>query len=215
MKKQLLSIAFVIATANMFAQITLTSADIQTAFNIVYQSTDTTPTISIGNGGANQTWDFSDLLLQTRDTLTFLPSSAQPNPRFPSANLLVKQGWQNNYAYLYSSSTEFSSLGNAGQADFGTGPVFINQVNTPSEKLLNLPVSFGNSFTNNYKTNVKTFLGQMIQGLQIDSIRFKSTISKTQTIDGWGALTTPLGVYNVLRIKETKVSIKFLYFLLI
>ncbi len=208
MKKQLLLIGF-LSLASIYlsiAQIQLTSADVAGAYRIIYQANDTTPTISIGNAGASQSWDFSDLHLQTRDTLNFLPYSYMPNPKFSTANLIVKQGWQNNYSYLNLTTSSLKSLGNSGAVDLGTGPFNINQINTPAEILLNFPTAFNSGFTNNYVQKVKTYVGQTVQGVQVDSIRFKSDVLKTQTVDAWGSLISPIGTYNVLRIKETKIN---------
>jgi Secretion system C-terminal sorting domain len=207
MKKRLLTFCASALLSNMiWAQIQLTSADMAVANTTVYIATDTTPTIVNGSGGANQNWDFSDLHLQTLDTISFLPYSYAPNPKFPTSNLILKQGWQNNFAYLKSNSNSVSILGSAATIDFGTGPLNLNQVNAPSELLLNFPATYNSSFTNNYVSKTKFYYGQQVQGVQVDSFRFKSTVTKSQLIDGYGNLTTPLGSYSVLRIKETKIN---------
>ena len=138
------------------------------------------------------------------DTLTFVSASWGPDASsFPAANLAVKQGWQNFYAYATSNASTLSIVGAAGTADFGGGPVNLKQYNSPAEILMNFPATYLTAFTSNY-INTTPAINPGISG--IDSARIKSDVRKTVSIDAWGSLTTPLGTYNVLRINETVVK---------
>ncbi len=208
MKKSLLFVSAVILGAlNTNAQITITTADVAAPTKIIYQANDTMPTVSEGSFGISQTWNMSALNNHTTDTMTFIGYSWAPNTNFPSSNLVVKQGWQNNFIYLTNSASGLTAQGSSGTTDFGVGPVTINQINSPSEILMNFPGMYLNSTTNNYMTNTPAFYFGIDPGIGfvIDSVRQHSEVKKTILVDAWGSLTTPLGTYNVLRAEETVV----------
>jgi hypothetical protein len=208
MKKSLLFIsAFFMSAAASNAQITITSADVASPVKVIRQATDTMPTgYTIGSAGASQTWNMATLANGGEDTLTFVTASWGPDAAsYPSANLAVKQGWQNFYAYATSNSSTLTIVGTAGNADFGTGPVQIKQYNSPGEIIMNFPATYMTTFTNNFTTTTPAF-DAGLSGSGIDSVKMKSEVKKTVLVDAWGTLATPLGTFNVLRTKETKIS---------
>jgi len=99
MKKLLLTITiFSTAIFTSSAQITITDADIATPNHVVYQANDTLPNIIVGTAGAtSQTWNMNTLAQHTTDTLNFIPYAWQPNVNYPTSNLVVKQGWANQF----------------------------------------------------------------------------------------------------------------------
>lgn len=210
MKKSLLVIfALFICAFGAVAQITITTADIASPTKIIYQSNDTllTSPAIVGSFGISQTWNMTSLASHTADTLTFMSAGWVPNANFPTSNIVIKQGWQSNYVYATNTASSFTIQGVSGTADFGAGPLSINQVSTPSEILMNFPGNYLNTFTNNYVTNTKLFLGfDPGFGFVIDSVRTHSHVKKTALVDAWGSLTTPLGTFNVLRVEETIVK---------
>lgn len=210
MKKSLLSITlFCFGILGASAQITITTADVATASKIIYQETDTLPAILVGSPAAtSQTWNMSALKTGTKDTLSFLNANWVPNATFPTANLVMKQGYQNNYSYLTNSSTGLFTVGNTANVDFGSGtPAPVVQINSPAEELMIFPATYNSSFTNNYiQTTPPFYINTNFGGYQVDSARGKSEVQKTLIIDAWGSLTTPLGTFNVIRSKETKVT---------
>ena len=187
------------------AQITITTTDVAAPTKIIYQSNDTlpSPSLSVGSAGISQTWNMSMLGTSTMDTLTFVSASWGPDASsFPTANLAVKQGWQNFYAYATSNASTLSIVGAGGTAGFGGGPVNLKQYNSPAEILMNFPATYLNGFTSNY-INTTPAINPGISG--VDSARIKSDVKKTVSFDAWGSLTTPLGTFNVLRTMETVV----------
>lgn len=211
MKKNLLIVSTFLSSALCVnAQITITTADVAAPIKVIYQSNDTLPSagLSVGSAGTSQTWNMSMLNSHTVDTMTFMSYAWVPDAAFPTSNLVMKQGWQNNYAYLTNSSTGLTVEGNAGAVDFGAGPVNVKQKNTPSEILMQFPATYLTSYTNNFRQVLpSTYFGvDPGIGITIDSIATKSSQNKTVVIDAWGSLTTPLGTYNVLRSKETIVK---------
>ena len=178
---------------------------------VIYQSNDTMPTIAVGAAGTGQTWNFTAVVAHIFDTSMVIPYASAPNSAFSTANTVVEQqGAQSFYGYLLNTPSSMTFLGGSGLVDIaGNGnPIQINQISTPAEVLFNFPTVYNSTFTNNYETNAKFYIGQTIQGITIDSIHQKSEIQKTFLVDAWGSLTTPLagGPYDVLRTKEVKVS---------
>lgn len=205
--KKLLLLSFVALSIGADAQITITTADIATPTKVIYQANDTMPTISVGSPGTGLNWNMVALNNHTEDTMTFLPYSAAPNPKFSTANLLVKQGWQAAYAYAINNASGLTILGNSGTADFGAGPSQINQINSPVEILTNFPSTYNSNFTNDYVQRATFFFGvDPGLGVVIDSLRTTSAVHKTVVYDGWGTITTPLGSYSALRAKEIIVK---------
>ncbi len=210
MKKTVLLISALGLLTAANAQISITSTDVAAPTTVIYQANDTLHTgISVGSAGASQTWNMSTLATNWIDTLTFLPYSAAPNALFSTANLLVKQGWQGNYAYAVNGAASLRILGDSATVNVMGTNIAVNQRNFPAEKLATYPFTYNSNFVNNYRTFAKFYYGQTVtyMGLQVqvDSIRDHSTTNKTVVVDAWGTLTTPLGTYPVIRSKETKI----------
>jgi hypothetical protein len=206
MKKSLLLSILTLSVLGMTAQITLTSADIASPTKAIRQAHDTMPTVSIGSAGASQAWNMLALNNHFEDTLVFLPNSSSP-PQFTSANIALKFGFQNAYAYLSNTASAATILGSAAVVDFGGGPSQIVVVNTPAEKLANWPATYNSNFTNVYSTKSKYYFGvDPGIGVAIDSIRTHGKVNKTVVFDAWGMIATPLGTYSVLRVKTTTVQ---------
>lgn len=206
MKKHLLLFSsFTVGIIAANAQITITSADVAVPPKVIMQANDTMPTVTPGSAGAGQTWNMSGLHTHSTDTLNFMPYSWAPNPSFSSANIVVQQGSQPAYSYINNSSTELVSLGIYATVNFGSSAVTLKQINTPAEKLATFPFMYTTSYTNDFVTNTPaTYIGTASP--PIDSIRQRSVVHKTVVVDAWGSLTTPLGTYNVIRSKETKIK---------
>ncbi|MCK6650515.1 MAG: T9SS type A sorting domain-containing protein [Bacteroidia bacterium] len=211
MKKQLLFISsgILLAFASN-AQITITTADIAGPFTSIRQANDTVTAVSAGTAGASQTWDLSALATDTEDTMTFLPANYGPNfAAFPGANLAIKMKQQGGDAYVFAnnSASSLTFLGTHANIDFNGTPVTVNQFNTPAEILTNFPATYNSTFNNNYTQFAQFYLGvDPGIGVPVDSIRLKSVISKTSTVDGWGSVTTPLGTFSALRVVTTKYN---------
>ena len=209
MKKALLIITtFCISILNVCAQITITTADMAIPTKVVYQSNDSLSTVSIGNAGTGQTWDFTAAVEETKDTSYALPYSSVPNTLFSAANLVIQQGNQNFYGYLINSASSLSFIGGSGVIDVQGYSIAVNQTYSNSELVFSFPTSYDSSYSSNYNTNIKSFFGQTVNGFTVDSVQQRSSIQKTFLVDGWGTLTTQLpgGPYDVLRIKTTKIT---------
>jgi hypothetical protein len=155
----------------------------------------------------------SSLAQHTIDTLTFIgPTWAPETATFPGTNMAAKFNTQGQvgYAYIDKSTSSMKILGNSGTQDFGTGPININQVNTPAEILTNFPSTYLSTFNNNFLTEAKFYFGiDPGIGFTIDSVRQKSVVAKTSLVDAWGTVVTPLITTPVqtLRYYNTRMSI--------
>ena len=208
MKKLLLTTSAIVSfTLIASAQITVTTADVASPTKIIYQANDTMPSgsLSVGSFGTSQTWNMSMLNTHTTDTMTFISYAWAPNSNFSTSNLVVKQGWQNNYVYMTNSASGLTAQGFSGTVDFGAGPMTLNQINSPSEILMNFPGAYLTAITNNYMSVTPAFYFGIDPGIgfTVDSVRQHSEVRKSILVDAWGSLTTPLGTYNVLRSEET------------
>ena len=203
------AICFVVLSSS--AQITITTADIGIPGQVLHQATDSFPTISVGTASATtQIWNMAALGQNAHDTLSFLAYSSAPNPNFSTSNLILKEGWQNNYAYTVNNSSSMKTLGLSGTLPLMGYPTFITQKYITSEDVVTFPYTYNSSFTDNYRTYAKFYFGHPVTSsgitVTVDSVRDHATIRKTAIVDAWGTLTTPLGTFDVIRSKETKIT---------
>jgi hypothetical protein len=198
-------LAFLLALVSGFtasAQITITQSDVASVGTVVLQARDTLPAPGIGPGpsGANVTWNLAALDTHTIDTLTFTNPAWTPyGSSFPSSNLAVQisSAYSPNIGYAYLDNAS-SGLWLQGQGDATYGAV--DQV--PDELIFPFPATYGTSYTNTSSFTVKgpyTATG-------VDSVRYKSTVSKTGNVDAWGTLITPLGSFNTIRSREAQTK---------
>lgn len=207
MKKSLLCIAALVTASALSAQITITQSDIAPLYSQVRQANDTTPTVTPGTPGTNQTWNLTGLNNQREDTLVFtLPQFTPYSADFPNANMAVINSNNGSPSYSYLLNTS-SSLNIEGQASdpFGTGTIPISF--DDNEVMLPFPSTYNSSYTDTARTYRQFFVGQNIPPLgYIDSARVHSHVYKTSVIDGWGTCTTPLNTFNALRQNAKRVQ---------
>src|ERR1051326_4256836 len=159
-KKLLYSFGLISATFGVAnAQITITMADIAGIGKVIKQATDTTPTISPGTAGTNQTWNFSALAQHSLDTLTFTNPYWTPfQSSFPTSNLAIEQGPNGNAGISYAnlSGSTFNMVGQ--HFDPGTGPV--NVPENPVQVIIPFPSTYNTSFNNTSGYDFTFYFGQ-------------------------------------------------------
>ena len=191
---------------NALAQITVTDADLVNVGDVIYQAYDTVPasSISVGNSGANQTWDFSSLQVHEYDTTEFLDPAATPfATSHPAANLCVEDD-DGSFMYIDKSSS---------------GVNLIGFDNIPYPKLLlPLPLTYGmnttvgpvtimdSSMVNSFLPDSLAMLITMWQAQQIDSIKIVIESSTEFNVDAFGDITIPMGVFDALRVKVDDIT---------
>ena len=188
------------------AQITVTNADIASPGKLIIQGRDTTKSLTPGSinpgpAGANQTWDFSNLLSDVTDTMLFTnPAWVPGGSLFPSANLAVVSGSDSSANFVENISTGLFVDG-AFLDPFGTGafPIMMS----PPEQLAKFPDTYNTTFWNSNTVDI-TIPYSGIAG--VDSVRLKEYTEKASHTDGWGTVITPLGSFPCLRHRDEVVK---------
>ena len=147
-------------------------------------SADTTG-IFEGNAGANQTWNFSSLVLSNTPLIvtTSNPSTGQGSSNFPGATIMnVIEG-----AYIYSKEENNSYY------SMGMYTEDVLRKYTDMQKVMQYPFAYNHTFNDSYRS---------IAAIEDMEIRSHGTV--TVTADAWGTLTLPSGTHsNALRLKST------------
>ena len=209
MKIKILFIAFLSLTTNLLAQITVNDIDLVDQGDVLYNAYDSNPSsaINIGASGLNQNWNFSSLQATEVDTLYFISPIGTLNAGlYSNVNLCMDDN--GSISYL---NKNISGLFIHGISDtvFSTPAVF-----------LPLPLSYGLSTTDGPIVVIEeeitgaflsaalppAIISSLTNGLanQADTALIQVTNTTEFTVDASGSMTTPLGVFDVLRLKQVK-----------
>ena len=207
MKTQLFTIALAFISVNALAQITVTDSDIISVGDIVHQAIDSMPSnsITIGNSGANQTWDFSSLQDMEVDVIDVISPVGTPYENIhPDANICVEM--DGDLLYLDKTSSGVEMVG------FGDLPVNVMMI--PLPLTYNLIHQDGpNTIMDSVLVNSGLFDNSLAPVIslnplhdQIDSLKISATITSNFNVDAWGNITIPLGNYDALRLKVEETT---------
>ena len=177
------------------AQITVNMTDVVDQGDVVEQASDTIPGgITIGGGGASQTWNFSTLNEDKLDTLFFKnPTPLPGSSNFPQSNIgMVDTKEDSTWMYLTKNGSGLFIDGMY-QIDQGQANV-IPFVAT----ILTFPSTMGTSYGGTWNG---TLFGFDISSfpLGLDSLKITRGTTASSNIDGWGNVTTPFGTFPSLR----------------
>lgn len=187
------------------AQITITANDMPAIGTIVIEARDTSSVVLPGPSGANQTWNFSTLLNQGKDTMNFVsPNGTSCFGNFPTANMAVAGGDMVGMQYMILNAGNLQFLGFCG--DFGMGQI-TNLIFNPPQTYAQIPFTYQNQ--HNGTTSYQLVLPQ--SGGPIDSMKIVATNNYFGDADGWGTVQTPKGTYNCLRKKLTEYHIDSIF----
>ncbi len=203
MKQLTALLLFVAISLPLFAQITLSTADMPAVPSTSYQGIDTVPIgFTLGQNGASRTWNFAAALRHVTDTVNHrVPSTTSYASTFPSATDAIEV--KGNYGFFQNSTAKLECLGLAGDL-LNTGtPVDVTF--SPRLDVFRFPVTYNTNFSSNYGF-VKTVAGSTVGQPSVNSIRVTFTASFTDTIDAWGTITTPIGTYNTIREKRVETN---------
>ena len=214
MKKNLFAIALMFLGINSFAQITVTDADLMSIGDIIYQGYDESPSssISLGNAGPNQTWDFSTLQSQEYDTTKFINPIGTPFAAdHPSANLCIDDDGE--YIYINKSAQGLSIVG----FDDYPYPLVI----APLPLFYGLNTSLGSVIIMDSIIANVGFIDDVMAPIislnplndQVDSIRIFMESNTEFNVDAHGDVIIPMGTFDALRVKTDDVTTQdiFLY----
>ncbi len=210
MKKELtLSIIFILCCLIGQSQITVTQSDMpMIGDSKAFVDVANISGVSIGTSGANQTWDFSNLM----GVDTFLENYVTPlgTPGFddfPSSNIAYESG--GDYVYLEINSNAMNALGLSTDTS-GMGDYFSFTLN-PDQKFFELPTTYGTTFSDDWGFTL-TIDGSVFG---VDSVRTINHSLTNVTYDGYGTIIMPSGSFDGLReerITTTYDSTQVLFF---
>jgi len=191
------------AFQSAFSQITITQSDMPSPGDTIRKSLNiTTGGIDYTVTGENFSWDYSTLqpLAQTVDTFVTVSSVpflyqwvffsvANVAQKFPDLDTIPGLTVVDPYRFFYKSSSKYSDVGYAATLGGIPLPVRLN----PEDRLYKLPLNYGNIDS----SNASGHFG--FQGVGYIGLERK----RVNQVDGWGALVTPMGTFDVLRLKST------------
>ena len=209
MKRTLLGIMLINFAFISFGQIVITNADILPIGSSMVIAYDTMPAGNIvpGDAGANKTWDFTDVEANNTSTFEAVEPTGLPfADEFPGANYAMQlaEDTLDVYTYLDRNNDKMSLLGFVMESEQFTLPWHIN----PGDIMLDFPVEYQNTYNEMYVE--ESVFASPEPGA--DSIKIKSSVEETTTIDAWGKLMIPLGSYDVLRQKIENTSTDSTFF---
>ena len=207
MKIKIITIALAFFSMNMSAQITVTDNDLISIGDIVVQAIDTMPdsSISIGNSGDNQSWDFSSLQESEIDIIDVIsPAGTMYESIHPSANLCIET--DDEILYLDKSPI--------GIVMVGYEDLTVNTLLIPLPLTYNLFRQDGpNTILDDVFYNfglIDPLIAPVISFNplhdQIDSIKVKAVVTSDFHVDAWGDVTIPIGTFAALRLKVEEVT---------
>lgn len=196
MKPYLFPLCLFLSTLT-YGQITVTNVNLPEAGTIIlgYQINDNLP--SPGNNGTNQSWDFSSIVADPIDNISYTsPQSTPYYDAFPNANLAFT--FSETYYYEENDGQNWllhgivQSAFNPGDGQFTYAPPHFNA---------KFPINYNDTYQHQYSK----LLHQKGNGT-FDSIIGNYDVMIASSIDGWGTLETPLGVYQALREHRHEVD---------
>ena len=194
---------------NVSSQITINDFDLVEQGDVLYKAYDENPisSINIGSSGINQNWDFSTLQITEIDTLNFIsPVGTAYANLYTNVNLCMED--KGSLSYFNKNS---SSLDLYGRNDtvFNNPAVFFP-----------LPLDYGLSMTDGPNVVIEqnitgpslsfvlpaSTVSTLTNGLanQADTALIQITNTTDFTVDASGVITTPLGTFDVLRLKQVQ-----------
>lgn len=198
------------------AQITITSADMPAVGNTFPAWRDTMPLgFSVGQSGANRTWDFSALQPDVADTThAVAPSSTPYAAGFPNASLALTNDFS-GYLFYRNTAAALKAEGFA-NIDPNLGVVSVNFNPIPDQ--YRFPASYLTAFSGSsgfqeakpyaqLPANIQSQIDAAMAGCinpnaTVTQVRVTFTSTYKDTIDAWGKVITPLGEYDAIRRKR-------------
>lgn len=217
-------LAFTFTSLLLHAQspITITDADMPVVNDTIRYNTTTNiqgqdPTLT----GANYTWDYSTLTSNSQRIDTFFSVTSTPFAyQFFFNNSFSYPAYKSNYAlrgsdivapptlpipisitevfnFKKNSSTKYENVG------FGA------KISGFPSSTRNIPIDVEYQFPMNYTDN---HLSNSAFLVTIPTLAaYGQSMERNSTVDGWGTLITPVGTYNVLKVKSVLTKIDTFY----
>ncbi len=207
--KQLFTLLFAIICVQIQAQISYPADNYAVTGDKFYLTSATDFTTDYTASGANFVWDFSGLAGNTQDSLqfrnpmstgfvwTFIYNSNNTNlssTRNETTSLSAfgqNLGITNVNAYFKKTSTQLTQVATAYKIDYNGMQIPVTNQYTNSDIVYNFPIDYGDTDSDNSEFTI-----------DIPSVYYQNkTTLRTNTVDGWGSVTTPYGTFaNALRM---------------
>lgn len=223
MKTKLLFIPAALFTYCLNAQITISKADFADGGDTIRMSSATDPVIDYSSSGANFTWDFSYLIAESQEVKSFnsmtglstlvnfvfgvyapvkyqatnyTPSTALPLDQMTFLPVSISDVNQFSKNMIDSiTSVGYSAIINGTEVPFKSDTI---------ETRYRLPLNYNDVYTSRGYTNLD-------MNPVYDAI-WRQYRQRLSVVDGWGAITTPYGTFNALRVAHTIYETDSLYF---
>ncbi len=167
------------------------------------RNVDTMTTLNSGTSGANQSWIMTNATIhQTQATKAISPSSTPSGSSYTNSNIALTN---DNLTYLYMNQSSATSLVKGAAGDLLMTGCNVNTPFSPDILLHNFPRNYNDNFNDVYGIDV-TVAGSCVNQ-PVDQVRFKQVSTVYDYTDGWGIITTPVGKYEVLRIKRIDYAV--------
>jgi hypothetical protein len=191
-KLYILSIILIFGILEIKSQPVLTSdaiPDIGFEFTTIYCDTNN---VSEGDAGANQTWDFSDLVQDANETplvQSYIdPANGEQSSQFPNAEFAQKADTGTVYYLVEDNIVK----------RLGTGFESGYEKLTDLQDIIKFPLTMGDSYSDEFEGEIQVSTQQGTMTV------YRSGTSQAE-VDGYGTVITPNGTYNnVLRLKYTQ-----------
>jgi hypothetical protein len=201
MKRNILIIVFVAAVISLKAQITIMNADMPKANDTLRFSLAPAGNFNFATTGLNTTWDFSRLVPASQDVEKYAsPLSSSYVIYFATATYGVKEnnlslgaftggaGLSNVMGFYKNTATASVLLGRG--VSFNSLPLGLTLA--PKDTIYKFPLTVGlrDSCSFAGSLSLATLGGFTQSGYRIT------------TVDGWGKITTPYGLFDCIRVKS-------------
>ncbi len=212
MKQSILLVFLVLGMIDLArAQITITTDDFPVVGDTLFTAVDNLPAnIDLQPTNGEHSWDFSSLQAPfTRRRVVREASQAPAAALFPNADVVMESGTTGD-GYYNVSNGRFELVG-----FFGTDPLGLGfEVATPFSPAYVERRAPLNSFDVNQMESALLFAFNpddlpvdIFDQLPVtpDSLRVRVAIDRLDIVNGYGTLTIPGGIYDVLREKRTEI----------
>ena len=171
---------------------TIRDSNIANIGDIIYGATDLSPSINIGTNSSGNTWNFSSLLINSRDTGIMehpwdVYGVGSMRTTFPNATHGIKE--DTNYVFMKRDSLALQLIG------LSNGTAHVKSQDP--EIVITFPSVFGTTFLDTARTTA-VVSGASV-GVPADSVKIVSVTFISSDFSASGTLTTPYGVFSCIR----------------
>lgn len=201
MKKYIICFVLFFVCCSVFSQISIVAGDIADAGeSFIVSTANPVGEYDLETTGAGISWDFSDLVSVTKDTIDWVDATDTDPAYFLlwfSSNVAENflNGFSTDsfsledvYNFYDRSSTSLEQTGIAGTLSGIPVPAGFSEPDVVYE----FPLDYETEFSSEAEFTFDLIFAS-----------FSETRERSSVVDGWGTITTPLGTYDVLRLEST------------